>query len=190
MNSNHFPQAAAGITQSSSKEITTCSLWRRGQGTSPTLHSRAVVGALLSAAVPSPEVFLPGPFVTIPSSGPAVGSALAAYPRWLVAEFEQEVLYERGLAQVGFGVLPLLSLYFLLSKRLTVCLTWFDLVRATAAHRTLPGPRSSAQPSGTAAARYLRTAPCHCPGSRRRNPCCADCLRTQMCRLHGLGWMP
>ena len=136
MNSNHFPQAAAGITQSSSKEITTCSLWRRGQGTSPTLHSRAVVGALLSAAVPSPEVFLPGPFVTIPSSGPAVGSALAAYPRWLVAEFEQEVLYERGLAQVGFGVLPLLSLYFLLSKRLTVCLTWFDLVRATAAHRT------------------------------------------------------
>ena len=139
MNSNHFPQAAAGITQSSSKEITTCSLWRRGQGTSPTLHSRAVVGALLSAAVPSPEVFLPGPFVTIPSSGPAVGSALAAYPRWLVAEFEQEVLYERGLAQVGFGVLPLLSLYFLLSKRLTVCLTWFDLVRATAAHRTLAG---------------------------------------------------
>ena len=139
MNSNHFPQAAAGITQSSSKEITTCSLWRRGQGTSPTLHSRAVVGALLSAAVPSPEVFLPGPFVTIPSSGPAVGSALAAYPRWLVAEFEQEVLYERGLAQVGFGVLPLLSLYFLLSKRLTVCLTWFDLVRATAAHRTLSG---------------------------------------------------
>ena len=139
MNSNHSPQAAAGITQSSSKEITTCSLWRRGQGTSPTLHSRAVVGALLSAAVPSPEVFLPGPFVTIPSSGPAVGSALAAYPRWLVAEFEQEVLYERGLAQVGFGVLPLLSLYFLLSKRLTVCLTWFDLVRATAAHRTLSG---------------------------------------------------
>ena len=139
MNSNHFPQAAAGITQSSSKEITTCSLWRRGQGTSPTLHSRAVVGALLSAAVPSPEVFLPGPFVTIPSSGPAVGSALAAYPRWLVAEFEQEVLYERGLAQVGFGVLPLLSLYFLLSKRLTVCLTWFDLVRATAAHRTPTG---------------------------------------------------
>ena len=139
MNSNHFPQAAAGITQSSSKEITTCSLWRRGQGTSPTLHSRAVVGALLSAAVPSPEVFLPGPFVTIPSSGPAVGSALAAYPRWLVAEFEQEVLYERGLAQVGFGVLPLLSLYFLLSKRLTVCLTWFDLVRATAAHRTPSG---------------------------------------------------
>ena len=139
MNSNHFPQAAAGITQSSSKEITTCSLWRRGQGTSPTLHSRAVVGALLSAAVPSPEVFLPGPFVTIPSSGPAVGSALAAYPRWLVAEFEQEVLYERGLAQVGFGVLPLLSLYFLLSKRLTVCLTWFDLVRATAAHRVLHG---------------------------------------------------
>ena len=142
MNSNHFPQAAAGITQSSSKEITTCSLWRRGQGTSPTLHSRAVVGALLSAAVPSPEVFLPGPFVTIPSSGPAVGSALAAYPRWLVAEFEQEVLYERGLAQVGFGVLPLLSLYFLLSKRLTVCLTWFDLVRATAAHRTLSGLKS------------------------------------------------
>ena len=139
MNSNHFPQAAAGITQSSSKEITTCSLWRRGQGTSPTLHSRAVVGALLSAAVPSPEVFLPGPFVTIPSSGPAVGSALAAYPRWLVAEFEQEVLYERGVAQVGFGVLPLLSLYFLLSKRLTVCLTWFDLVRATAAHRTPSG---------------------------------------------------
>ena len=139
MNSNHFPQAAAGITQSSSKEITTCSLWRRGQGTSPTLHSRAVVGALLSAAVPSPEVFLPGPFVTIPSSGPAVGSALAAYPRWLVAEFEQEVLYERGLAQVGFGVLPLLSLYFLLSKRLTVCLTWFDLVRATAAHRAPSG---------------------------------------------------
>ena len=89
--------------------------------------------------MPSPEVFLPGPFVTIPSSGPAVGSALAAYPRWLVAEFEQEVLYERGLAQVGFGVLPLLSLYFLLSKRLTVCLTWFDLVRATAAHRTLSG---------------------------------------------------
>ena len=89
--------------------------------------------------MPSPEVFLPGPFVTIPSSSPAVGSALAAYPRWLIAEFEQEVLYERGLAQVGFGVLPLLSLYFLLSKRLTVCLTWFDLVRATAAHRTLTG---------------------------------------------------
>jgi hypothetical protein len=89
--------------------------------------------------VPSPEVFLPGPFVTIPSSSPAVGSALAAYPRWLIAEFEQEVLYERGLAQVGFGVLPLLSLYFLLSKRLTVCLTWFDLVRATAAHRTPSG---------------------------------------------------
>ncbi len=92
--------------------------------------------------MPSPEVFLPGPFVTIPSSGPAVGSALAAYPRWLIAEFEQEVLYERGLAQVGFGVLPLLSLYFLLSKRLTVCLTWFDLVRATAAHRTLSGLKS------------------------------------------------
>ena len=89
--------------------------------------------------MPSPEVFLPGPFVTLPSSGPAVGSALAAYPRWLIAEFEQEVLYERGLAQVGFGVLPLLSLYFLLSRRLTVCLTWFDLVRATAAHRTLSG---------------------------------------------------
>ena len=89
--------------------------------------------------MPSPEVFLPGPFVTLPSSGPAVGSALAAYPRWLVAEFEQEVLYERGLAQVGFGVLPLLSLYFLLSRRLTVCLTWFDLVRATAAHRTPTG---------------------------------------------------
>ena len=89
--------------------------------------------------MPSPEVFLPGPFVTIPSSSPAVGSALAAYPRWLIAEFEQEVLYERGLAQVGFGVLPLLSLYFLLSKRLTVCLTWFDLVRATAAHRTRSG---------------------------------------------------
>ncbi len=92
--------------------------------------------------MPSPEVFLPGPFVTIPSSGPAVGSALAAYPRWLIAEFEQEVLYERGLAQVGFGVLPLLSLYFLLSKRLTVCLTWFDLVRATAAHRTPTGLKS------------------------------------------------
>ena len=136
----HFPQAATGITQSSSTEITTCSLWRRGQGTSPTLHSRAVVGALLYAEVPSPEVFLPGPFATIPSSGPAVGSALAAYPRGLVAEFEQEVLYECGLAQVGFGVLPLLSLCFpSLSKRLTVCRTWFDLVRATAAHRTLSG---------------------------------------------------
>ena len=94
--------------------------------------------------MPSPEVFLPGPFVTIPSSSPAVGSALAAYPRWLIAEFEQEVLYERGLAQVGFGVLPLLSLYFLLSKRLTVCLTWFDLVRATAAHRTPQGGSLSA----------------------------------------------
>ena len=62
--------------------------------------------------MPSPEVFLPGPFETIPSSGPAVGSALAAYLRWLIAEFEQEVLYERGLAQVGFGVLPLLSRCF------------------------------------------------------------------------------
>ena len=74
--------------------------------------------------MPSPEVFLPGPFVTIPSSGPAVGSALAAYLRWLVAEFEQEVLYQRGLAQVGFGVLLLLSLYFPPFKRLTVCLPW------------------------------------------------------------------
>ena len=111
--------------------------------------------------MPSPEVFLPGPFETIPSSGPAVGSALAAYPRWLVAEFEQEVLYECGLAQVGFGVLPLLSLYFLLSKRLTVCLTWFDLVRATAAHRTLSGLKSDL---------FLLTQGSETLGWRTRNP--------------------
>lgn len=47
----------------------------------------------------------------------------------VIAEFEQEVLYQRGLAQVGFGVHISSLVVSLLSKRLTVCLTWFDLVQ-------------------------------------------------------------
>lgn len=66
------------------------------------LHVRAVFGTPSRPKVPSPEVFLPGPFATAPSSGPPGGAALAAYPR-VLARFEQEVLYERGLAQVGIG---------------------------------------------------------------------------------------
>lgn len=57
------------------------------------------------AEVPSPGVFLPGPFETPPSSGhPGVG-ALAAYLRVKAAKFEQEFLNRYGPAQVGFGII-------------------------------------------------------------------------------------
>ena len=52
--------------------------------------------------MPSPGVSLPGPFETVPSP------VLLLEPPWLHtsagAEFEQRVLNECGLAQVGFGV--------------------------------------------------------------------------------------
>lgn len=84
--------------------------------------------------MPSPEVFLPGPFVTTPSSGPAVGNRPGCIPPLQVARFEQEVLHERGLAQVGFGALSVFSFYTLLSVRLTVSysrLTKFEPLRLT-----------------------------------------------------------
>ena len=51
------------------------------------------------AGMPSPGVSPLGPF-----SGPSRGAALAAYLCRKRAEFEQGVLNEYGLAQVGFGI--------------------------------------------------------------------------------------
>jgi hypothetical protein len=71
-------------------------------GLSSALRPRAVSGAPTRPKMPSPGVILPGPFVTPPSPVPPVAT------RWLrtsaeVAEFEQDVLYGCGPAQVGFG---------------------------------------------------------------------------------------
>jgi hypothetical protein len=66
------------------------------------LHLGAVIDTPIQAEVPSPEVALPGSFVTSPSSGLSGGATLASYPRG-GARFEQSVLYRRGPAQVGFG---------------------------------------------------------------------------------------
>ena len=60
------------------------------------------------AEMPSPEVTLPGPFVTPPSLD------LPVVMRWLLtstvdAECEQGVLHGCGPAQVGFSVVILLS---------------------------------------------------------------------------------
>ena len=101
--------------------------------------------------MPSPEVFLPGPFVTTPSSGPAVGNRPGCIPPLQVVRFEQEVLHERGLAQVGFGALFVFSFYTLLSVRLTVSysrLTKFEPLRLTRPFRAFGGwwvsPRGAA----------------------------------------------
>ena len=62
----------------------------------------------MKAEMPSPGVSLPGPFDTLPSP------VLPVETPWLRtsvenAEFEQKVLNEHGLAQVGFGMFHLLS---------------------------------------------------------------------------------
>lgn len=70
---------------------------------SPALHRRAVTGAPHRPKMPSPGVSLPGLFATVPSP------VLPLAPPWLhtpasPAGFEQRVLNECGLAQVGFGI--------------------------------------------------------------------------------------
>jgi hypothetical protein len=71
-------------------------------GLSSALRPRAVSGAPSRPKMPSPGVALPGPFVTAPSPVPPVASCWLRTPAEN-AEFEQDVLYGRGPAQVGFG---------------------------------------------------------------------------------------
>jgi hypothetical protein len=76
--------------------------WGERFGLSSALHPRAVTGAPSRPKTPSPEVTLPGPYVTPPPPEPPVAT------RWLlsssvIGEFEQGVLYGCGPAQVGFG---------------------------------------------------------------------------------------
>lgn len=74
----------------------------------------------------SPEVLPLGPFATIPSSGPAGGIALAAYPRWLVRGVRAEGSVQAWTRTGRLRRLALLSLVLLLSKRLTVSIHQFD----------------------------------------------------------------
>jgi hypothetical protein len=76
--------------------------WGERFGLSSALHPRAVTGAPSRPKTPSPEVTLPGPYVTPPPPEPPVAT------RWLlsspeIGEFEQGVLHGCGPAQVGFG---------------------------------------------------------------------------------------
>jgi len=84
----------------------------RRAGEPPSASLKGGVWRRLPAEVPPPKVILPGPFDTSPSSGSPVGGALAAYPR-PDARFEQDVLYRRGPAQVGFDVAFAIILSFL-----------------------------------------------------------------------------
>jgi len=74
-----------------------------GAGELRSASTKGGVWRRLPAEVPPPKVILSGPFDTPPSSGIPVGDALAAYPRPF-ARFEQDILYRRGPAQVGFDV--------------------------------------------------------------------------------------
>jgi hypothetical protein len=101
---DHFLQAAARITVMVRDRHSARSIPRRGFGSPSALPPRAVIGA------PSrPKCRLPKSPCLAPSS-----TSLLRHSRWLVtgclpplkvAKFEQRVLYGRGPAQVGFGVL-------------------------------------------------------------------------------------
>lgn len=100
---DHFLQAAACITEVVRDRPSARSVPRRGFGSPSALHPGAVTGAPRR-----PKCRLPKSLDLAPSS-----ASLLRHLRWLVAgcvppreaaEFEPRVLYGRGPAQVGFGV--------------------------------------------------------------------------------------
>jgi len=100
---DHFLQVATRITVMVRDRHSARSIPRRGFGASSALLPRAVVDAPFR-----PKCRPPKSLCLAPSS-----TSLLRHPRWLMAgclplqkaaKFEQSVLYERGPAQVGFGL--------------------------------------------------------------------------------------
>ena len=101
---DHFLQAAARITVMVRVRQSACTgRGAGGSGPSSALRPGAVIGAPYRPKMPSPEVSLPGPFVTPPSPVLPVATTLAAYLRGSCG-VRARVLYGCGPAQVGFGV--------------------------------------------------------------------------------------
>jgi len=127
MVSDHFLQAAAGSTCSGPLPITASPATVGSSGS--ILNASAKGGAWRTKpAETAVSRSLPAwPLRDGAFSGTPGGSALAAYPRE-VARCEQGVLYECGLAQVGFGATCSPPFLHLSVSSLV------NLVRATAAH--------------------------------------------------------
>jgi len=132
--SNPFLQATTRSTLSRPGRITTSLIRGRDQGIPPTLPVRG--GRWRTAPAESADSR------SLPA-WPLRDGPFFRYFRWdrpgcipplIGAEFVQEVLYECGLAQVGFGAIYLVLFIYLLSKRLTLSLltlTKFEPLRLT-----------------------------------------------------------